>query len=253
MSLLGLAAGRASPSVHSNNSLSPYSSHRARNFSCGKNSTNPESSSPRNHASSCGCNGARCFDLRRLVAIRAACCCLLRAGAVSLVVWCSHAEPPVVIQDSRGANSYLLLDGHLRIEVLRDLGQTEVECLVSTDDEAFTYNKRISRLSPVGVGRVLHVTPAQEYRYTTKDLDEKLRSMMWELMIQHSIRPGFKDGFVFPYHAAIEKAANDSTFDPADLAAMVPQDRFSEFSYASELVTHDGAIGALLASAESLL
>jgi hypothetical protein len=64
-------------------------------------------------------------------------------------------EPPVVIQDSRDANSYLLLDGHLRIEVLRDLGQTEVECLVSTDDEAFTYNKRISRLSPVQEQRMI--------------------------------------------------------------------------------------------------
>src|SRR6202162_6499828 len=32
-------------------------------------------------------------------------------------------EPPVVIRDARDANSYLLLDGHLRIEVLRDLGQ----------------------------------------------------------------------------------------------------------------------------------
>jgi RepB plasmid partitioning protein len=48
-----------------------------------------------------------------------------------------------------------LLDGHLRIEVLRDLGQIEVECLVSTDDEAFTYNKRISRLSPVQEQRMI--------------------------------------------------------------------------------------------------
>jgi hypothetical protein len=64
-------------------------------------------------------------------------------------------EPPVVIQDSRDANSYLLLDGHLRIEVLRELGQTEVECLVSTDDEAFTYNKRISRLSPIQEQRMI--------------------------------------------------------------------------------------------------
>ena len=64
-------------------------------------------------------------------------------------------EPPVVIQDTRDTNSYLLLDGHLRIEVLRDLGQTEVECLVSTDDEAFTYNKRISRLSPVQEQRMI--------------------------------------------------------------------------------------------------
>src|SRR6201992_181063 len=64
-------------------------------------------------------------------------------------------EPPVVIQDARDANFYLLLDGHLRIEVLRDLGQTDVECLVSTDDEAFTYNKRISRLSAVQEQRMI--------------------------------------------------------------------------------------------------
>jgi len=64
-------------------------------------------------------------------------------------------EPPAVIQDSRDPNSYLLLDGHLRIEALRDLGQIEVECLVSTDDEAFTYNKRISRLSPVQEQRMI--------------------------------------------------------------------------------------------------
>src|SRR6202047_1390266 len=64
-------------------------------------------------------------------------------------------EPPVVIQDARDANLYLLLDGHLRIEALRDLGQTEVECLVSTDDEAFTYNKRVSRLSPVQEQRMI--------------------------------------------------------------------------------------------------
>jgi hypothetical protein len=64
-------------------------------------------------------------------------------------------EPPVVIQDTRDPGSYLLLDGHLRIEVLRDLGESEVECLVSTDDEAFTYNKRISRLSPVQEQRMI--------------------------------------------------------------------------------------------------
>jgi hypothetical protein len=64
-------------------------------------------------------------------------------------------EPPAVIRDTQDTNSYLLLDGHLRIEALRDLGQTEVECLVSTDDEAFTYNKRVSRLSPVQEQRMI--------------------------------------------------------------------------------------------------
>src|SRR5882757_1088657 len=63
-------------------------------------------------------------------------------------------EPPVVIRNASDTN-YLLLDGHLRIEALRDLGQTEVECLISTDDEAFTYNKRVSRLSPVQEQRMI--------------------------------------------------------------------------------------------------
>ncbi len=58
-------------------------------------------------------------------------------------------EPPVVARDPHTLGTYLLLDGHLRIEVLKDLGRTEIECLVSTDDEAFTYNKRISRLAAV--------------------------------------------------------------------------------------------------------
>ena len=104
----------------------------------------------------------------------------------------------------------------------------------------------------IGVGRVLHVGAAQEYAYTTKDLDGKLRSMLWERMIQHSIRPDFKDGFLLPYHAAIEQAAEDPEFDPAEIAAFSPADRLLEFSHASQLVSHDGAIAALLACAESL-
>jgi hypothetical protein len=49
----------------------------------------------------------------------------------------------------------MLLDGHVRIEVLKDLGIEHVECLVSTDDEAFTYNKRISRLAPIQEHRMI--------------------------------------------------------------------------------------------------
>lgn len=104
----------------------------------------------------------------------------------------------------------------------------------------------------IGVGRVLHVAPSDEYEYTTKDLDDKLRAMLWERVIQHSIRPDFKDGFLLPYHAAIEKAMDDPDFDPACIAAFSPDDRIPEFSHASQLVTHDAAISALLACADSL-
>jgi hypothetical protein len=42
-----------------------------------------------------------------------------------------------------------LLDGHLRLEALKDQDLTETLCLISTDDEAFTYNKHISRLATI--------------------------------------------------------------------------------------------------------
>lgn len=58
-------------------------------------------------------------------------------------------EPPVVTRDPVDRGRYLLLDGHLRIEALKDLGETEVACLISTDDEAFTYNKRVNRIAIV--------------------------------------------------------------------------------------------------------
>ena len=58
-------------------------------------------------------------------------------------------EPPVVVRDRDKTGKFLLLDGHLRLEVLRDDGATGVNCLVATEDEAFTYNKRINRLATI--------------------------------------------------------------------------------------------------------
>ena len=64
-------------------------------------------------------------------------------------------EAPVVTPDPKRSDSYFLLDGLIRIEALRDLGAREVECLVSTDDEAYSYNKRINRLAAVQEHRMI--------------------------------------------------------------------------------------------------
>ncbi|NNE82516.1 MAG: ParB N-terminal domain-containing protein [Alphaproteobacteria bacterium] len=58
-------------------------------------------------------------------------------------------EPPVVVRDRNKRGKFLLLDGHLRIEVLKEDGAPGVNCLVATEDEAFTYNKRINRLATI--------------------------------------------------------------------------------------------------------
>lgn len=62
---------------------------------------------------------------------------------------------PLVVARQPKTKSFLLLDGHVRLAVLRDMGIDEATCLVSTDDEAFTYNKRISRLATIQEHRMI--------------------------------------------------------------------------------------------------
>jgi ParB-like chromosome segregation protein Spo0J len=64
-------------------------------------------------------------------------------------------EPPIVVRHPSELDAYLLLDGHLRVEILRERGAVDVLCLIATDDEAFTYNKRISRLAAVQEHRMI--------------------------------------------------------------------------------------------------
>jgi len=58
-------------------------------------------------------------------------------------------EPLIVFPQNGKSGKYILLDGHVRLEVLKDLGQSHAPCLIATDDEAYTYNKRISRVATV--------------------------------------------------------------------------------------------------------
>jgi hypothetical protein len=58
-------------------------------------------------------------------------------------------EPLIVYPHNGKSESFLLLDGHIRLEVLRNLGETHVRCLIATDDEAYTYNKRVNRMATI--------------------------------------------------------------------------------------------------------
>lgn len=58
-------------------------------------------------------------------------------------------EPLAVVPDKSEPEQYMLLDGHVRLAILIDLGKADAPCQISTDDEAFTYNKRISRLATI--------------------------------------------------------------------------------------------------------
>lgn len=62
---------------------------------------------------------------------------------------CGLVEPLMVYPQKGVAGKYLLLEGHLRLAALNELGETEADCIIATDDECYTYNARISRLSPI--------------------------------------------------------------------------------------------------------
>lgn len=80
-------------------------------------------------------------------------------------------EPPVVFRQKDVSGKYLLLDGHVRVQILENMGHTEVFCLLSTDDETFSYNRMVNRLSAI-----------QEHYMVIKALE---RGVSEELLARH--------------------------------------------------------------------
>lgn len=64
-------------------------------------------------------------------------------------------EPLAVFPQKDAPGKYLLLDGHLRHFALKELGETEAECIIATDDECFTYNARVNRLNPIAEHKMI--------------------------------------------------------------------------------------------------
>ncbi|WP_338333161.1 plasmid partitioning protein RepB C-terminal domain-containing protein [Acetobacter sp. LMG 32666] len=63
-------------------------------------------------------------------------------GAVGVI------EPLVVARAARDGR-HMLLDGHLRLHALQEQKIESTLCIISDDDETFTYNKRVNRLATV--------------------------------------------------------------------------------------------------------
>ncbi|WP_295790632.1 AAA family ATPase [Mucilaginibacter sp.] len=100
----------------------------------------------------------------------------------------------------------------------------------------------------VGVGRINRIIESEPYRGSNK----RFSASYWEHMILHSIRPDCSDGFLLPYHDAIEYQKEHPDFDPSILAVKTPEDKALEFSYASEHVATDTAIRVLYQCVKSI-
>jgi ParB/RepB/Spo0J family partition protein len=74
-------------------------------------------------------------------------------------------EPLMVHPQPGQPEKYLLMDGHLRLYALKELGENAVDCIVANDDESYTFNARISRLAPI-----------QEHKMITKAVENGVRA-----------------------------------------------------------------------------
>lgn len=101
----------------------------------------------------------------------------------------------------------------------------------------------------IGVGRVLSVGEATDYDY--KGEEPPLRCALWERNVGHSIRPGFADGFLFPYQDVLALAEREGVA-PEEFVAFAPNEHFDAYSFGSELLTHDGAVASLVVCAATL-
>ncbi|MDB6076690.1 MAG: plasmid stablization protein ParB [Akkermansiaceae bacterium] len=64
-------------------------------------------------------------------------------------------EPLMVSPEKGKTGNYVLADGHLRLIACRELGMTEVDCIVALDDESYTYNAKVNRLAPIQERRMI--------------------------------------------------------------------------------------------------
>ncbi|MBV8646341.1 plasmid partitioning protein RepB C-terminal domain-containing protein [Paludibacterium sp.] len=92
-------------------------------------------------------------------------------------------EPLTVGPADRDTGAHLLLDGHIRLYAMQELEFEDAPCLVATDDETYTYNNRINRLSTIQEHLMLRravdrgVTPERLAKDLTVDISHIFKKL----------------------------------------------------------------------------
>ncbi|MDI9776667.1 plasmid partitioning protein RepB C-terminal domain-containing protein [Pseudomonas putida] len=96
-----------------------------------------------------------------------------------------HHEP---IDLHEQPSRYLVLDGHLRLAALKQLGAQHALCMLSTDDEGFTYNRQISRLTPIQESKM--ITQAIERGVSAERIAEVLNISLDRIQLRQNLLKG---------------------------------------------------------------
>ncbi len=165
--------------------------------------------------------------------------------------WVPDREPDIRNQGGKEVETAWVQERDNQLTLL----DTFFGALRPEESLCFFYAKRTplseqSRRVIVGVGRALSVGQATEYAHSVKN--PPLRCVLWERNVGHSIRPGFADGFLFPYQDVMTLAGRGEIGNPEEFVAFAPDEHFEAYSYGSQLLTHDGAVASLVACAAAL-
>ncbi|HDS1693015.1 plasmid partitioning protein RepB C-terminal domain-containing protein [Pseudomonas putida] len=96
-----------------------------------------------------------------------------------------HHEP---IDLNEQPSRYLVLDGHLRLAALKQLSARHALCMLSTDDEGFTYNRQISRLTPIQESKM--ITQAIERGVSAERIAEVLNISLDRIQLRQNLLKG---------------------------------------------------------------
>ncbi|HWN94109.1 MAG TPA: plasmid partitioning protein RepB C-terminal domain-containing protein [Methylomirabilota bacterium] len=64
-------------------------------------------------------------------------------------------EPLMVYPQKGVEENWVVLDGHLRLLAVKQLGWKTVEVIVANDDDRYTYNNRVNRLPPIQAHKMI--------------------------------------------------------------------------------------------------
>lgn len=136
----------------------------------------------------------------------------------------------------------------------RAIFKTFYQDLIPNKSLVLAYTKQVPFLDDakrvvMGIGFVSSVIEPPEHKHTNEG---KLRSILWETMIGHTIRNDRKNGFLLPYHEMMEYAETQRDFDIRTITVFVEDDYFEEFSYATEHLSYDAVISVFLQTIKAL-
>lgn len=100
-------------------------------------------------------------------------------------------EPLSVSPMDAISGQYLVLDGHVRLMAMQELEFSVAPCLLAVDDEAYTYNSRINRLSSIQETRMLQEAVAKgvSKERLAQSLNIDISSLLKKLKLLDGICP----------------------------------------------------------------